>query len=252
MPTVDARLQAADQRLHLPLRRKVVLLRELRGDLEDLEATLQAEGADPEAARDLALRLLDPSDDALAALERLHTPWYSRLARLPTRSVRVIEGLGIIGMATLAVSAPILAYTKVTTVPTWTAVALGGLAVAAAAHLLWCALRVLVHEDADAKSLFAAGVTQGGVLLLALVIGGIAVALEAPLGVEHALGGDIVQAARAAATSAETIALAVGIAILGLFGTCAVIGAHVLTQDIEEEYRQLLGSSTSLDAPKSA
>jgi hypothetical protein len=237
-----------DQQLELPVRRKVVLLRELRGDLEGMEATLQEKGFSFDDARALALKLLAPTDDALADLEALHSPWYSRLTRLiPSRSARILEGIGISGMATLAILSPLLAYTRVTGLKAWTAGTLGSLAVIVTAHLTWCAFRVLIREDADAGSLVRAGATQAGLLALTLSIGATAVALEVFLGAGQGVGGDVVQIAHAVATCAETAALALGIGMLGLFGTCAVFGAHVFMRDVEEEYRRLLDPAAPWD-----
>lgn len=241
MHTVDSRLRALDQHLHLPVRRKVVVLRELRGDLEGMEAALQEQGLSFDDARARALNLLAPTDDALADLVALHSPWYSRLTRLiPSRSARILEGIGISGMAILAILSPLLAYTRVTGLHAWTAGALGSLAVIVTAHLMWCAFRVLVREDADAASLVRAGATQAGLLALTLSIGATAVALEAFLGAGQGFGGDVGRIARVVATCAETAALALGIGMLGLFGTCAVFGAHLVARDIEEEYGRLL------------
>lgn len=230
-----------DRHLDLPVLRKLALLRELRGDIEGMEATLHDEGLSSDDARALALKLLAPTADALADLVHLHSPRYTRLTRLvPSRSVRLLEGIGIGGMATLAVLSPLIAYARVTGLGVWAAVALGSLAVIVAAHLMWCGLRVLVREDADADGLVRAGATQGGLLALTLGVGAAAVALEALLGAGQGADGDVVQIARTVAACAETAALALGVGMLGLFGTCAVFGAHLLARDVEEEYRRLL------------
>lgn len=226
----------------------MVLLRELRGDLEGMEATLQEQGVSSADARALALKLLAPTDGALADLVSLHSPWYPRLTRLiPSRSVHILEGIGIGGMAILAVLSPLLAYIRVTDLPTWTTGALGSLAVIVTAHLMWCAFRVLIREDADAAGLVRAGATQAGLLALTLSVGATAVVLEAFLGFGQGFGGDVVRIARAVATCAETAALALGIGMLGLFGTCAVFGAHLLARDVEEEYRRLLDHAPRWD-----
>ncbi|MEX2374257.1 MAG: hypothetical protein WD942_01560 [Dehalococcoidia bacterium] len=249
---VDSRLQAVDQHLDLPVRRKVVLLRELRGDLDGMEATLQAQGFSSDDAHALAFQLLGPTRDAMADLVSLHSPWYPRLTRLiPSRSVRILEGIGIGGMAILAVLAPLQAYTRVTDLPTWVAGALGTLAVVVAAHLMWCAFRVLIREDADAASLVRAGATQTGLLALTLSVGATAVAVEAFLGAGRGLDGDVVRTARAVASSAETAALALGIGMLGLFGTWAVFEAHLLARDAEEEHRRLLDPTSPWDGGES-
>lgn len=248
MHTAESRLRAADRSLDLPVRRKVVLLRELRGDLEDLEATLQDEGWSHEEARALASKLLTPTDDALADLVALHRPWYARLTRpIPSRSARILEGIGVGGMAVLAVLTPLLTFARVTSLHARTAGALATLAVIVTAHLAWCAFRVLIREDADAAGLVRAGATQAGLLALTVGVGATAVALEAFLAAGPGFSGDVVGIARVVATCAETAALALGIGMLGLFGTCAVFWAHLLARELEEEYRRLLEDTATTD-----
>ena len=46
---------------------------------------------------------------------------------------------------------------------------------------------------------------------------------------------------------AETAALALGVGVLGLFGTCAVFWAHLLAREAEEEYLQLLEDTARTD-----
>ncbi len=245
--TVDTGQRAVDQLLGLPVRRKVVLLRELCSDLEGLEAKVQAEGLAPRDARAFALNLLTPTDRALADLVSLHSPWYARLTRsIPSRAVRILEAIGIGGMAVAAIFSPLHAYARSTSLSVWTAGTLGTLAVIVAAHLMWCAFQVLIREEADAASLVRAGAIQAGLLVLTLGIGASSVTLEVFSSVEQALGGDVIRIAQSVATCAETAALALGIAMLGLFGTCAVLGAYVLAEDIEEEYRSLLERTNPL------
>lgn len=241
-------LREVDAGFDLPARRRVVLLRELQTDFDDLVATLVAEGCTPEAARARARALLVPTASEMSALVDLHRSAYARLAgRLPSRYARWVELTGIGGMAVLATVMPLLAVSTAAGVPLWVAAALGGLAALIVAHLSWHAFRVLVREDADAAGLARAGMVQAGLIGLTLAAGALATVLEAYVAAgSWTVGIDVAGLASSFATCAETAALALSIGMFGLFGGAALFQAHLSAQNVEEELGRLLAGTSLL------
>lgn len=252
MHSADRILRELDDHLDLPARRRVVLIRELRADLEDLVATLVAEGHAPEEARARAVALLAPTLDDVRALTSLHRSTYARLiGHRPSRMARWVELSGVWGMAAFAVLAPLLALGTAAGLPWWAGGPLGVVAALVAGHLAWNAFRVLVREDTSAAMLVRAAVVQAGLIGLALSVGGSVTLLVGWLAMGRlAAGSDLSDVAASFATGAAAAALALSIGMLGLFGATALAQAHTFTRDVEEELRRLLsGVPASGDEP---
>ncbi|MGD2069121.1 MAG: hypothetical protein PVI57_10650 [Gemmatimonadota bacterium] len=75
----DQELREIAAGLELPEPARSTILLELKGDLEDLSASLQASGIPEEEARSRAVATLLPDTDSLEALRSLHRPWWERL-----------------------------------------------------------------------------------------------------------------------------------------------------------------------------
>lgn len=242
MRSAERILRELDDHLDLPARRRVVLLRELRADFEDLVSTLVAEGHAPGEARTRAVALLAPTLDDVRALTSLHRSTYARLiGRVPSRMARWVELSGVWGMAVFAVLAPLLAIGTAAGVPWWAGGSLGVVSALVAGHLAWHAFRVVVREDMGASMLVEAAVVQAGLIGLALSVGGSVTLLGGWMAMGRlAAGSDPADVAASFATVAATAALALSIGMLGLFGATALAQAHDFTRDVEEELRRLL------------
>lgn len=96
-------LREVGEGLTLPLPRRVRILRELSYDLESLTDLLIGQGVAAEEAHRRATQALAPDGLALAALDRLHEPWYRRRTRAvaPDR-LRLLER-GALAVAATAV-----------------------------------------------------------------------------------------------------------------------------------------------------
>lgn len=100
-------LREATRRLSAPPGARLRILEELRGDLEDLQATLRAAGVPEAEARRRAEQLLVPGDTALSELSAVHRPlwirWQSRLPHQVGWPAVALSGLaGAIGLIALA------------------------------------------------------------------------------------------------------------------------------------------------------
>lgn len=244
MRSAERILRELDDHLDLPARRRVVLLRELRADLEDLVSTLVAEGHAPEEARARAVALLAPTLDDVRALTSLHRSTYARvIGRVPSRITHWVELSGVWGMAAFAVLAPLLALGTAAGLPWWAGGPLGVVAALVAGHLAWNAFRVLVREDTSATTLMQAAVVQAGLIGLALSVGASVTLLEgwAAMG-RLAAGSGLADMTASLATCAATAALALSIGMLGLFGAAALAQALTFTRGVEEELRRLLSA----------
>lgn len=244
MRSAETVLRDVDARLDLPARRRVLLLRELRADFEDLVATLVAEGCAPESARVRALALLAPTVDDLGALTALHRPAYAHLAaRVPSRLARAIELSGVGGMAVLAAALPLITLGSTAGLPWHAGVAMGAVAAVIVGHLGWHAFRIFVREDADAAGLVQAGTTQAALIGLALSVGASVTGLEAWASMGRlAAGSSLTELAEALAICTAIAALALAIGMLGLFGAAALAHAYLSTLGIEEELGRLLSA----------
>jgi hypothetical protein len=244
MPSADSVFQELNARLDLPARRRALLLRELRADFDDLVTTLVAEGLTPEAAHLEAVRLLAPTSDDAGALSGLHRTRYARLVSgLRAARVQVVERVGIGAMAALAVAAPLFALARSSGLPAGTLTVLGIAATLLLANLAWHTFRIVVRDDADARSLAEAGMIQAALLALTLSAGMLTVSVNAvaTLSSWEASGGfTFTQLAAAMTRCAETVALTLGLTILGVFGALALLQWHLSARTVEEELRALL------------
>lgn len=75
----DGELRKIAARLEVPEPARSMILLEVKGDLEDLSASLVAGGVPEEEARRRAVATLLPDDDSLEALRSLHRPWWERV-----------------------------------------------------------------------------------------------------------------------------------------------------------------------------
>lgn len=101
MPRPD--LQAVIEGLSLPGPARARILEEIAGDLAEMQAELIRRGMDAEEAYREALRLLAPSEAALAALASVHEPIYASLARRFSSGMRLTEWVVLVGVTLVAI-----------------------------------------------------------------------------------------------------------------------------------------------------
>jgi len=94
MPRPDPRLSGPD---------RANILEEISGDVEAMREELMRRGMDSAAATEEALRLLAPSEAAIAALASVHEPLYASLARRFSSGMRLAEWMGLVGVTFAAV-----------------------------------------------------------------------------------------------------------------------------------------------------
>lgn len=250
MRTAESVLRELNERLDLPARRRAALLREVRADFDDLIATLEAEGLSEEAARDRALRMLAPTEEEVGTLSGLHRPVYVQLVRgLGPGRVRVFERLGIGAMAGLAVLAPLLALAQSSQLSLLALVVLACAAIPVVVNLSWQAFRIVVRGDAEAADLARAGAIQAGLVILILTVGALLVlerAIRALSLWEAGVGIDVVTVAAAVSGCAEIASLTLGLTILGVFGSLALLHWHMSATGFERELVQLLEPTAHL------
>jgi hypothetical protein len=107
MPRPDASSFAEELRLPGPERTRIV--EEIAGDLEEMREELIRRGMGPAEASEEALRLLAPSETALAALASVHEPLYASLTRRFSSGMRLAEWIGLVGVTLAAVGLSLLA-----------------------------------------------------------------------------------------------------------------------------------------------
>lgn len=240
-----------NERLDLPARRRALLLRELRADLEDLAATLVAEGVAPDVARARAVEMLAPDADDARILTGMHRSFYARMVEgLRPARVQLVERGSIGAMAALAVLAPVLALASSSTLPAGTLTVLGVTAALLLANLAWQAFRIVVRDDADAGSLAWAGMVQAALLGLTLSAGTLAMVVDAgrTLSSWEASGGaTATEIVATMSRCAETAALILGLTILGVFGALALLQWHLSARTVEEELQALLSPAVNSD-----
>lgn len=101
MPRPD--VQAAIDGLSLPGPERARILEEIAGDLEEMQAELIRRGMDAGEAYREALRLLAPSEAAVAALASVHEPIYASLARRFSSGMRFAEWVALVGVTLVAI-----------------------------------------------------------------------------------------------------------------------------------------------------
>ena len=80
------------------------ILEEFAGDLEEMREELVRRGMSPDDADAEALRLLAPSETALAALASVHEPLYASLGRRFSSGMGAAEWAGLVGVTVAAVA----------------------------------------------------------------------------------------------------------------------------------------------------
>jgi len=245
MRTPESVLREFGDALDLPARRKVVLLRELRADLEGAISTLVTRGCSPRDAQMRALELLAPTVAAADSLSGLHRPPYVGMAhRLPGRLVRVLEWGSIGCLAAVGGISPILGLRRISDLPPWAAGVLGCVILMVLGHLSWNAFRLFVRQDTNAAVLARAGETQAGLIALTLAVGTMVVALQA-----YGLFGswadgrspDPTLLVESVLIGTATAAVVLGTTILGVVGAVVLLQSFLSIRDTERELARLLG-----------
>lgn len=243
MPSDDLRLRELDARLTMPARARRDLIREVRDDLHDLVDVMVARGMPREAALERALALLHPGEGAAAELSALHRSPHARLAeRVGAGVAGAAERVAVLALALLAATAPLPALLGVADLPTWAAFPLLALAGTLVAILVREGIRWWVHRDPDVHRLAPAAALLAGGALLAVAWGAFATATEAWIAVRSWPSGapSVPQMAGAVARLFHLAALSLGVAILGLFGSAALLQGLGSAQDLEAELARLL------------
>jgi hypothetical protein len=251
MRTVEVVLREFGEALDLPTRRKLVLLREIRADFEGVVATLTARGCSAREARERALHLLAPTAGDARSLNDIHRTPYARLTNvLPTRPVRLMERGSVVCLAALGALSPMIALTRISDLPSGAALLFGCVSLSVLTNLAWHAFRLFIRQDLDAAALARAGMTQAGLIALALIAGLITVTLQAYVllgGWAAGVAPDVAHVAQSVLVVAETAAVVLTITIVGFVGGMVLMQSFSLTRDAERELARLLSIPDSLE-----
>ena len=246
MRSDDALLRELNARLNLPSRARSDVLREVRDDLQDMVDALVGEGMSRENAERRAVTLLEPGDEAVHDLATVHRSPYGHLtARLGHGVAGGMERAAVLAMAGLAAAAPVPALLLTGSMPVWAALPLLVLAGVMTANLTRETLRWWLRRDQDVRALVHAAVLQGAAVGLTVSWGAFAAATDAYL----AAAGWEVTAPSPPALAAwvsrvmTLLALTLGVAMLGVFGSLALMQALWQAQNLEGELAELLHSS---------
>lgn len=246
MPSVDGLLRDLNARLDVSPRRRPDILREVRGDIEALVARLVAEGVPEAQAEARAVALLHPGAEAAAALGEVHRSLSGRLTRrLGDRVVRGAEHLATVAMAGLALWAPVAALREPLRLVPWATVPLLALGALLVANPTRVAIGWWLRAECDARALAASARLQGvgvglAVLWAALVTVGQGYGATAVWAVVPPTVGEV---ADWVAWALALHALALGVAILGVFGALALAHALWTAKGLEVELGELLSDS---------
>jgi hypothetical protein len=151
---LGARLRDVAGALEAPHGSRVRILEELSSDLEDLYATLRADGLTAEQARRRAELLLLPSVEAAAALEYVHRPLWLRLVeRFSDRARHRLELALLLSMTVfmVVVTVAALAAAGLLHAPTPSLALIALIAGGAAAFVLVKAFAMHVGRARDAQ-----------------------------------------------------------------------------------------------------
>jgi hypothetical protein len=168
-------LRRVEQSLQVPLPERTRILRELEFDLEELQASFVAQGAEPLDARRRALDALVPNGRVLEQLDRLHQSAYRRATgHLSGRHLQLLERVllavmtaGVLGMQTVAlVRLDLLSDPSPFLVPV---LALGG---AMLALVLWKAFELWVKQDHEQPDRGLSGILGLCVVIVGAGFGG--------------------------------------------------------------------------------
>lgn len=248
MRSGDALLRDLNDRLNVPSRARSHVLREVRADLQDMVDALVGRGMSREAAEQRAVTLLHPGNDAVQELAAVHRSPYGRLsARLGQNVAGGLEHAAVLAMAGLAASAPVPALVLAARMPVWAALPLLVLAGIMAAILTRETLRWWVRREQDVRALAHAAVVQAATVGLAVSWGAFAAATDAYLAAATWEGVVPTPPEWAAWVSRvmTLLALSLGVAMLGVFGSLALMQALWHARNLEGELAELLHSSDS-------
>lgn len=248
---VGTTLRAAARGLSAPPAARLRFLEELRGDLEDLQATLRAEGVPEAEARRRAEALLAPDADALEALSRVHRPlWVRWRERAPVRGGRV-AGAALCALA-LAGALGALREAAALRDATLFLVPLAGIAAAAAVRAVGKALRIWVAGESESGRVragsedllvAAAGAAAATAFGIAFELYRTASRISAQPALELALVTDWLRRSVVLGAAGIAVALACGLAWLFFVRQAAVL---------EKRERALLGPELRIDGLNAA
>jgi hypothetical protein len=246
MRSGNALLRELNARLNLPPRARSDVLREVREDLQDMVAVLVAQGVSREDAERRAVRLLQPGAEAVEDLAAVHRSPYGQLSgRLGHEVARGMERAAVLAMAGLAAGAPVPALVLAGRMPVWAVAPLLVLAGVMVANLTRETLRWWVRREQDVRALARAALLQGATVGLAVSWGALATATEVYLAAaawEVAAPSSLAVAAWVSQVLALP-ALTLGVAMLGVFGSLALMQALWHAGKLEGELAELLRSS---------
>jgi len=248
MRSGDRVLQDLNRSLDVPARVRADVLREVREDLRDLVDRLVAEGVPAAEAEARALRLLEPGPEATAMLVHVHRAPAGRIRDvLGDRADHRVEWVGTVGLAGLAVWAPMPPLLLSGRVPWWAGAPLVALGVLLVANLTREALRWWLRRDAEVARLRWSATVQGAGVVLVLVWGALAVALDAyrTAGAWSVTPPGVSEVAAWLSRALTLQALSLGIAMLGVFGALALGQALVAARRLDTELKELLHGADS-------
>jgi len=246
MRSGNALLRDLNARLNLPSRVRSDVLREVRDDLRDMVAVLVGQGMSPEEAERRAVTLLHPGDDAVQGLAAVHRSPHEQLSvRLGHEVVRGMGRAAVLAMAGLAAAAPVPALILAGWMPVWAALPLLVLAGVMAANLTRETLRWWVRREQDVRALAHAAVVQGATVGLAVSWGAFATATDAYIAAARweVFAPSSLALAAWVSRVMTLMALTLGVAMLGVFGSLALMQALWHARNLEGELAELLHSS---------
>lgn len=246
MRSDEVLLQDLNARLDLPPRARIQVLREVRDDLEAMVHLLVEQGVSRQTAEQRAIVLLRPGDQAIEELAAVHRSPFGRLAvRFGHAAAGNIERAAVLAMASLAAAAPLAALLLAGSQPAWATIPLLILAGVMAAVLTHETLRWWARREQDVRALVHAAGVQAATVGLTLTWGLLAVAMEAYVA---AATWEVVPPAPQALAAwasrvANLLALTLGVAMLGVFGSVALIQAVWQARHLQGELSELLHPS---------
>lgn len=248
---VDTTLRMASRGLSAPPGARLRILEELRGDLEDLQATLRAAGVPEAEAKRRAEALLAPDAEALEALSRVHRPlWVRWRERAPVRGGRAVGaalcGLGLAGAFVALREAAALREATLFLVP------LAGIAAAAAVRTVGKAVRIWVVGESESGRVragsedllvAAAGAAAATAFGIAFELYQAAARISAAPALELPLVTDWLRRSVVLGAAGIAVALSCGLAWLFFVRQAAVL---------EKRERALLGPDLRIDGMNAA
>lgn len=246
MPSAEGLLRDLYARLNLPSRARSDVLREVHDDLRDMVDLLVGQGMSREDAERRAVTLLHPGDDAVKALAAVHRSPYGHLSvRLGQRVVQGAEDGAVLAMAGLAAVAPVPALILAGRLTVWAALPLLVLAGVMAANLARETIRWWVRREQDVRALAHAAVVQGAMVGLAVTWGALATSIEAYAATAawEARAPMLGELSAWVSGLLTLLALTLGVAMLGVFGSLALMQALWHARNLEGELSELLHSS---------